>query len=523
LRAYSVDTTLRWLVTWGQALIVLVRILLVVVAAITGSGALHAQGAAPKPGLESVTTPTEQRALDAIAAFRHSQTYAELLPAAQAGDVEAQYGLGFLLMVIETMLERAPTYAIPEAERAAVWYRRAADAEHGRAEFRLGQLLAKGKLLPKDDQAAVKFYRRAAERGVPEARTNLAGMYMRGDGVRRDRYIAEGWLRLGMIGGDRLGSETWVHLQGTRLLGPRMRLWQTFHEARERNDRATIQRIAEEHQGSDNPLLQKLVANAREALGDAAGAAAAWRRAALLGDLYAQQHVLQAMCGDCANPSTEALTFMRAQASAGTNEVKWALLHLDGKLGPANKLAASAWLKRANYKGAAAHATLVNALLPLKRERVEEERLSAARWRIKVIEGDLKIEIYVPQPVYLESIANYWDDDLQRTAEEGDPLAQQWLGFRIGAIDQGSAEAARWHRKAADQGFAEAQICLADLHLLGWGVTLDRVEALKWATLAAAQGEWHGMRRREQLLSKLSAEEIARAERAVEDWRPTYE
>ena len=49
-------------------------------------------------------------------------------------------------------------------------------------------------------------------------------------------------------------------------------------------------------------------------------------------------------------------------------------------------------------------------------------------------------------------------------------------------------EAAKWWRKAADQGHAEAQFQLGCLYYQGEGVNVDRVEAVKLWRKAAAQG-----------------------------------
>jgi hypothetical protein len=50
-------------------------------------------------------------------------------------------------------------------------------------------------------------------------------------------------------------------------------------------------------------------------------------------------------------------------------------------------------------------------------------------------------------------------------------------------------EAAKWYRKAAEQGFAKGQAQLASLYAFGRGVQRDHVEAAKWYRLAADQGD----------------------------------
>lgn len=50
------------------------------------------------------------------------------------------------------------------------------------------------------------------------------------------------------------------------------------------------------------------------------------------------------------------------------------------------------------------------------------------------------------------------------------------------------AEAAKWYRKAADQGHAPAQYLLAVAFANGRGVTKDGAEAVKWYRKAAERG-----------------------------------
>ena len=55
-------------------------------------------------------------------------------------------------------------------------------------------------------------------------------------------------------------------------------------------------------------------------------------------------------------------------------------------------------------------------------------------------------------------------------------------------MQQDHAEAARWYRKAADQGHTQAQYNLGFMFANGNGVQQDVAEALQWMRKAAAQG-----------------------------------
>jgi len=91
-------------------------------------------------------------------------------------------------------------------------------------------------------------------------------------------------------------------------------------------------------------------------------------------------------------------------------------------------------------------------------------------------------------------------------------------------VPQDYAEAVRWYRKAADQGDAGAQINLSGMYERGDGVPQDYVQAHLWINLAAsrASGETrsNGPRSRDRLARKMTAQQIAEAQRLAREWKP---
>ena len=61
------------------------------------------------------------------------------------------------------------------------------------------------------------------------------------------------------------------------------------------------------------------------------------------------------------------------------------------------------------------------------------------------------------------------------------------------------AEAAKWYRKAAEQGLAGAQYCLGACYNNGEGVEQDFEEAAKWFRKAAEQGDEYAKKALERL------------------------
>jgi TPR repeat protein len=72
------------------------------------------------------------------------------------------------------------------------------------------------------------------------------------------------------------------------------------------------------------------------------------------------------------------------------------------------------------------------------------------------------------------------------------PQGQSEMGFNyrhgVGGVQQDLGQAAVWYRKAADQGYAEAQFRLGSLYEDGLGIERDHEQAKAWYRKAALQG-----------------------------------
>ena len=85
----------------------------------------------------------------------------------------------------------------------------------------------------------------------------------------------------------------------------------------------------------------------------------------------------------------------------------------------------------------------------------------------------------------------------RRAAEQGLAQAQNQLGamYALGqGVPQDDAEAVRLYRSAAEQGLASAQSNLGVMYASGLGVLQDYVEAVRWYRLAAQQGDTKAQR-----------------------------
>jgi len=92
--------------------------------------------------------------------------------------------------------------------------------------------------------------------------------------------------------------------------------------------------------------------------------------------------------------------------------------------------------------------------------------------------------------------ADGWEEvGVPKLAEQGEAEAQYLLGNRysIGyGVSQDYKEAVRWYQKAAEQGCANAQYNLGVAYSTGQGVPQDYKKAVKWYRKAAEQGDSSG-------------------------------
>jgi TPR repeat protein len=78
-----------------------------------------------------------------------------------------------------------------------------------------------------------------------------------------------------------------------------------------------------------------------------------------------------------------------------------------------------------------------------------------------------------------------------------------------------------WYKRAAEQGDAKAQGNLGVAYLNGLGVPQDFVTALMWSNLAAAQGRESAKKNKEILEKRMTAKQIAEAQRRSSEWKPS--
>ena len=78
----------------------------------------------------------------------------------------------------------------------------------------------------------------------------------------------------------------------------------------------------------------------------------------------------------------------------------------------------------------------------------------------------------------------------------------------------------KWYRKAAEQGFSQAQYNLGVSYAMGNGVPQDDVLAYMWFSLAGASGDEDAKTNRETVFKRMTPEQIAEAQKLSREWKP---
>ncbi|TQE98499.1 MAG: sel1 repeat family protein [Spiribacter salinus] len=137
---------------------------------------------------------TLERGIAAYEAERFEKAYELLKPLAEEGDAEAQYRVA--------QIYGRPSLGGQDFGEAKVWLERAAKANHPNAILGLGYMYSNGMGVEEDNNRAAEYYRDAAELGSKVARRNLGLFYKNGEGVERDYEEAAEWFRRAAQQGD---------------------------------------------------------------------------------------------------------------------------------------------------------------------------------------------------------------------------------------------------------------------------------------------------------------------------------
>ena len=139
---------------------------------------------------------------------------------AKDGDATAQYNLGICYYnpqaqsILGSCYFKGEGVAEDQAE-AVKWFRKAAEKGHPESQGMLGLCYFKGEGVAVNYAEAVKWFRKAAEKGRPESQTMLGMCYLNGEGVAADKTEAVKWLWKAAEQGYLLAQEELEKISGT--------------------------------------------------------------------------------------------------------------------------------------------------------------------------------------------------------------------------------------------------------------------------------------------------------------------
>jgi TPR repeat protein len=85
-------------------------------------------------------------------------------------------------------------------------------------------------------------------------------------------------------------------------------------------------------------------------------------------------------------------------------------------------------------------------------------------------------------------------------------------------VRQDYANAVKWYRKAAEQGYPKAQYDLGFMYANGRGVRRDPILAYMWFSLAATKGNASAVWGRDQMVRRMTAADVGKAQRLAREW-----
>jgi hypothetical protein len=112
-------------------------------------------------------------------------TFNETKEKAEKGDAEAQYILGSMYVVGETVKQ--------DFAKAKTWFKKAGNQGYAKAQFALWSLYDYGWGVKQNFAKAKAWFEKAANQGHAEEQYNLGVMYKEGQGVKQDIAKAKSW------------------------------------------------------------------------------------------------------------------------------------------------------------------------------------------------------------------------------------------------------------------------------------------------------------------------------------------
>lgn len=438
-----------------------------------------------------------KEAADAFAARDYKGAISELMPLAEAGDVEAQEQLALMqshAAILRGARERYLPAEIRAYDEALRWLRPLAEAKRPKAMARLAVLEALGRGTAADPTAALKRAQGAAGLGDVEAEWLLARLYLDGRGVPKD------------------AAQGLKHLQRAAAMGHSAAAFDigdlNFKFAYYRPDSPELvtkaliwmQRAWDHDQDAAAWVLQRFFTDGLVRPPDPELAAIWARRGAergftplmrVLGVMYLQGYGVP-------KSIEEGVDWIIEAAEQGEPAAQYRLgwMHDKGVFVPPDLATATYWFDRA-AEGGEPRAMVVRCADQLYGLVGTEKDVArgVALCRAAANAGNLEA-LYELGVFYINHIENEADQRLGflylvGAAERGHAAAQNRLGvlYEMGVgVEPDPDRAKRWYARGAAQGDHYAQVGLGIASISTDLQAGDDVEAFIWISLGLADG-----------------------------------
>ena len=377
----------------------------------------------------------------------------------------------------------------PNDVKAIVWYQKAAEKGHIRAQSALGNMHYQGRGVEQNYAEAAKWYQKAAEKGHTRAQSALGIMHFKGQGVDQNYAEAVKWYRSAADQG---------HANAQIMVGYAYDIGLGVKE--DDAEAAKWYRMAAEQEHDfAQTALGDMYYEGQGVKQDHAEAAKLYRIAAKQGHVGAS-YKLARMIQDFAEALRDAQT---------VPDIRVAVVNaLDAEIPTVEEVVRD----------------FLTESFPDKDKPIEWWilKISKDTQEVDDVGESLTLEAAQKLADAVRKILNYkmmeW---FEVSAERGYAKAEFQLG-RILEDYRRLPEAVKWYRQAAEQNHTEAQLNLGRMYEYGLGVLRNRVHAHMWYNLVASQSQesvtsTSARLGRERVEDRLNADEIAEAQRLAEE------
>jgi TPR repeat protein len=335
------------------------------------------------------------------------------------------------------------------------------------AQFRLGEWYS---VTMQDFTEAAKWWLKAAEQGDVKAQGRLSVLYVFGEGVPENVVEAVKWTHKAAEQGDAKAQHTLgvMYAKGGGVPKDDSEAAKWYHKARKSYRKAAEQGDADAHL-----MLGKIYSNGLGVPENDAEAVKWFRKAAEQGNAKAQNWL--------------------------------GVMYYRGKGVPADYAEAVKWFRKAAEQGLA-DAHLMLGLMYYAGKGIPRDAAEAyAWWSVAATNGN---EYVIKDLTELK--AKLTPEQLIAAEKLAAALAKR-------STSKDDAEALRWVRETAEQGYIPAQRKLGLIYADGKGVPEDDIEAYAWYSVAAVNGNEKAKEELSKARAKLTTEQLAEGQKRASE------